>query len=450
MTGRGRRRYYRSGPIWWGGGGRLRRVRRRLRRRWRWRGFGGFLRRRRHVGRRRRLGIMVTAMTWWRAPVRRLLSKQDESAVIARHPGGGSADLRRDPRARRDGDAPEARWPAASAGSVGWAWTATRERNGILFYVAVDDRAFAIVGGAGIHAKVGDAVLGGAARRDDATRSRKGSPPPGSRARSRRRARASRSTSPSGRRPERAPGRDLLLMDWKRARARSLWIVGGGAVVGVVGLASFCVALRSDRRSNLVEVPDWIGRAREEAVAQAQTLGPRDRSGRACGTTRASRSTGSCSRSRRRERRCATAGRSASSSVSGGETLTVPSVTGQPTRQAELELRRQGLTPGWEARVHDSRRSRRAGDRPGPGRRHAVRLRRARASARLRRASGAALGDARSRGAHVARRAGMDHPVRVPERRRAARARRMGGGPGRSSGSCPCPVTRSHGATSSS
>ncbi len=33
---------------------------------------------------------------------------------------------------------------------------ATAERNGILFYVAVDDRAFAIVGGAGIHAKVGD------------------------------------------------------------------------------------------------------------------------------------------------------------------------------------------------------------------------------------------------------------------------------------------------------
>jgi uncharacterized membrane protein len=32
---------------------------------------------------------------------------------------------------------------------------ATRERNGILFYVAVVDRAFAIVGGEGIHAKVG-------------------------------------------------------------------------------------------------------------------------------------------------------------------------------------------------------------------------------------------------------------------------------------------------------
>ena len=34
---------------------------------------------------------------------------------------------------------------------------AAKERNGILFYVAVDDREFAIVGGRGIHAKVGDA-----------------------------------------------------------------------------------------------------------------------------------------------------------------------------------------------------------------------------------------------------------------------------------------------------
>ena len=33
--------------------------------------------------------------------------------------------------------------------------------------------------------------------------------------------------------------------------------------------------------------------------------------------------------------------------------MTVPGLTGQPARQAELELRRQGLTPGWEARIHD-------------------------------------------------------------------------------------------------
>jgi uncharacterized membrane protein len=33
----------------------------------------------------------------------------------------------------------------------------TKERNGILFYVAVVDRVFAIVGGQGVHDKVGDA-----------------------------------------------------------------------------------------------------------------------------------------------------------------------------------------------------------------------------------------------------------------------------------------------------
>jgi len=37
----------------------------------------------------------------------------------------------------------------------------------------------------------------------------------------------------------------------------------------------------------------------------------------------------------------------------GGETLSIPGLTRQPARQAELELRRQGLTPGWEARIHD-------------------------------------------------------------------------------------------------
>lgn len=36
----------------------------------------------------------------------------------------------------------------------------TKDRSGILFYVAVDDRRFAIVGDSGIHAKVGDEFWG--------------------------------------------------------------------------------------------------------------------------------------------------------------------------------------------------------------------------------------------------------------------------------------------------
>jgi serine/threonine-protein kinase len=38
----------------------------------------------------------------------------------------------------------------------------------------------------------------------------------------------------------------------------------------------------------------------------------------------------------------------------GGETLTVPQVAGQPARQADLEIRRQGLASGWETHVHDA------------------------------------------------------------------------------------------------
>jgi beta-lactam-binding protein with PASTA domain len=141
-------------------------------------------------------------------------------------------------------------------------------------------------------------------------------------------------------------------MDWKRVSRAVLWIVGGGAVVGAVGLASFCVALRSDRRSNLVEVPDWIGRGREEALAQAQASGlvievaeMRHDPGVAVDRiVQQDPPPGSEVRH----------GRTIRVVVSlGGETLTVPKVTGQPARQAEIEMRRQGLTPGWEARVHD-------------------------------------------------------------------------------------------------
>jgi len=99
---------------------------------------------------------MVTAMTWWREPVRRLLSKQDESRVIA---AIRAAEARTSGEIRVHVERRCAGRAIAAAGR--WfrrlGMDATTERNGILFYVAVDDRAFAIVGGAGIHAKVGDA-----------------------------------------------------------------------------------------------------------------------------------------------------------------------------------------------------------------------------------------------------------------------------------------------------
>jgi uncharacterized membrane protein len=98
---------------------------------------------------------MVTAMTWWLEPVRRLLSKKEETAVleaIRRAEARTSGEIRVHVERRCAGNA----MAAAERWFQRLGMDATRERNGILFYVAVDERAFAIVGGAGIHAKVGD------------------------------------------------------------------------------------------------------------------------------------------------------------------------------------------------------------------------------------------------------------------------------------------------------
>lgn len=141
-------------------------------------------------------------------------------------------------------------------------------------------------------------------------------------------------------------------MDWKRVGRVALWVALGGAIVGTVGLASFCAALRSDRRSNLVDVPDWIGRGREEALAQAQSLGlvfevAELRHDLGVAVDRIVQQEPAPGTKVRH-------GRTIRVVVSlGGETLTVPSLIGQPARQAELELRRSGLIPGWEAHIHD-------------------------------------------------------------------------------------------------
>jgi serine/threonine-protein kinase len=141
-------------------------------------------------------------------------------------------------------------------------------------------------------------------------------------------------------------------MNWKHAGRGLLWLVGGAAALTLVGLASFCVVLRSDRRAQLVDVPDWTDRPREDAVAEASRLGlvfevselRHDPAVAADRIVQQEPAPGSQVRH----------GRTIRVVVSlGGETLTVPGVTGQPARQAELELRRSGLTPGWDARVHD-------------------------------------------------------------------------------------------------
>jgi serine/threonine-protein kinase len=157
-------------------------------------------------------------------------------------------------------------------------------------------------------------------------------------------------------------------MNWKRVGRGALWIVGGGLIVAAVAVASFFAALRSDRRSNVVDVPDLIGRSRDEAVAETGRLGL------AFEVAELRHDPGvAVDRIVQQEPAPGTQvrhGRTIRAVVSlGGETLTVPDVVGQPARQAELALKRQGLTPGWEARVHDNVApvSQVIGEAPAPG-----------------------------------------------------------------------------------
>jgi serine/threonine-protein kinase len=142
-------------------------------------------------------------------------------------------------------------------------------------------------------------------------------------------------------------------MNWKGGLQAAAWIVGAGAVLVAAGLASFCVALKAERQSNVLAVPDWTGKPRADAAAQAESLGLRfevaeERHDPAVSPGRVLSQEPAPGTSVRR-------GRSIRVVLSlGGETLSVPDVGGQPARQADLEIRRQGLASGREARVHDA------------------------------------------------------------------------------------------------
>ena len=122
-------------------------------------------------------------------------------------------------------------------------------------------------------------------------------------------------------------------MNARRAARLVAWGIAGAALAGVTGLTSFCVALRSDRRSNLVEVPDWTGRAREDALSEATRLGLVFE----VGALRHDPGV-AVDRVVRQEPAPGTEvrhGRTIRVVVSlGGETLSVPELAGQPARQA--------------------------------------------------------------------------------------------------------------------
>jgi serine/threonine-protein kinase len=141
-------------------------------------------------------------------------------------------------------------------------------------------------------------------------------------------------------------------MNWGRVgRIAAISAVVVLLLTGVAAL-SFCVAFRAERRSNIVELPDWTGRTKDDAETQARALGlgfevAEERHDAGVAVSRVLSQEPAAGTTVRR-------GRTIRVVVSlGGETLRVPSLVGQPGRQADLALKREGLQTGWDARLHD-------------------------------------------------------------------------------------------------
>jgi serine/threonine-protein kinase len=135
-----------------------------------------------------------------------------------------------------------------------------------------------------------------------------------------------------------------------KAGRLAAWIVAGGAVVVVVGAASFFAVLKFETRSTQVTVPDLRGASRQEAertagqsdlvveVAQ-ERHDPEVPSGR---VLQQDPPAGASVRRGRKIRLVVSL---------GGEVLKVPDLVGRAARQTTIELQRDGFAPGDEAVV---------------------------------------------------------------------------------------------------
>jgi serine/threonine-protein kinase len=136
----------------------------------------------------------------------------------------------------------------------------------------------------------------------------------------------------------------------RRAALAVTWIFGGGALVAVVFVAAFCTAMRVERRSTEVMVPDLRTLTVPEAEHLVTPVGlvlqvvdqrhdPSLASGRVL-------------EQMPQQGAAVRRGRKVKLVLSlGGKVLTVPDLIGHPAREVAIELRQGGFVAGDEARV---------------------------------------------------------------------------------------------------
>ncbi len=131
----------------------------------------------------------------------------------------------------------------------------------------------------------------------------------------------------------------------------ALWLFGGSMLVGVAFIFSFYMAMKSEMRSTEVTVPDLTSLSLTEAD---QIINPIDlrlevadhRHDPAVASGRILQQEPLAGSSVRRGRRVKLV------MSLGGKVLEMPDLTGKAARAVEFELRRDGFTPGDQARAY--------------------------------------------------------------------------------------------------
>ena len=130
----------------------------------------------------------------------------------------------------------------------------------------------------------------------------------------------------------------------------ALWLIGGAGLLALVFGVSFYLAMRSEMRSTVVNVPDLSQMTLEEASVAVepyelvlevvdQRHDPTVASGRVL--QQIPRADSSVRRGRKLKLVLSL----------GGRVLEVPDLIGEAARAVEIELRQEGFIPGDEARV---------------------------------------------------------------------------------------------------